>query len=84
MSAEVPADRLLADDLTVGEVVARWPGALAVLEGLGIHLDPFTLIAVRATPEQLAEYSALRDPGELRRALAAFAAAASGGNRLSA
>lgn len=78
MSTEAVTERLLAADLTVGEVVESWPGALAVFEALGIHLDPFTLIAVRATPEQLAEYSALRDPGELRRALAAFVASTDG------
>lgn len=55
--------------LTVREILEADPHAFAVLERFGIRLDPFTIIALNSTPEELAEYSALRDPAELRRAL---------------
>lgn len=58
--------------VTVREILARDARALEVLEQFGIRLDPFTLIALDCTPEQLAEYSAVRRPAELRAALERF------------
>jgi hypothetical protein len=54
------------------EILARDARALEVLEQFGIRLDPFTLIALDCTPEQLAEYSAVRRPTDLRAALERF------------
>ena len=54
----------------VGDAVRAAPGdALAILESFGIKLDPFTVLAMECTPEQLAEYSALRDAAPLQAAL---------------
>jgi hypothetical protein len=54
---------------TIGELLDACPGVMEVLEEFGIRLDPWTIIALHATVEELAEYSALRDPGELRAAI---------------
>ncbi|MGI8927760.1 MAG: hypothetical protein ACR2HN_14125 [Tepidiformaceae bacterium] len=55
---------------TMEQLLERDAGAvLEVLEDFGIRLDPWTLIAVKCTPEELAEYSAILRPAELREAL---------------
>ena len=51
------------------DLVEADPGVLEVLEEFGIRLDPWTLIALRSTIAELAEYSAIRHPEELRAAL---------------
>lgn len=62
----------ISDDTTLGEIIDAHPGVLEVLEQFGIRIDPWTLIALRSSLTQLAEYSALRDPGELREAVEAY------------
>ena len=54
---------------TLLEIVEAHPGVLAVLDAFGISIDPWTLIALRCSITQLAEYSAVRDPRELREAI---------------
>ncbi len=54
---------------TIAEYIEAASECYAVLERFGIKLDPFTIIALRSTPEELAEYSAVRDTPALRRAL---------------
>lgn len=53
----------------IGSLVEEHPELLEVLEGFGIRLDPWTMIALKCTVEELAEYSAIRRPEELRDAL---------------
>lgn len=57
---------------TLGEIVNAHPGVLEVLEEFGIRIDPWTLIALRSSLTELAEYSALRDPRELQDAVEAY------------
>ena len=65
----------MSDRNTVRDYLQASPETMEVLESFGIRLDPFTIIALDATPEQLAEYSALRRPADLREALDRLAAA---------
>lgn len=58
----------------LAQVVEAHPGVLEVLEEFGIRIDPWTLIALSSSLAQLAEYSAIRHPGELAAAVAAFVA----------
>ncbi len=57
---------------TLGDIIDEHPGVLEVLEEFGIRIDPWTLIALRSSIGQLAEYSAVRRPEELAEAIAAF------------
>lgn len=57
---------------TVEEIMDAYPGVLQVLEEFGIRIDPWTLIALKATVKELAEYSAVRYPAELERAIQEF------------
>lgn len=59
----------ISENTTLGEIVDAHPGVLEVLEEFGIRIDPWTLIALRSSLTQLAEYSALRDPRELTAAI---------------
>ena len=54
---------------TIEDLVEAEPGILEVLEEFGIRLDPWTMIALRSTVAELAEYSAIRHPEQLRAAL---------------
>lgn len=56
---------------SIGELVDGRPEVLEVLEEFGIRLDPWTMIALKCTVEELAEYSAVRRPEELRDAIRA-------------
>lgn len=56
-------------ETTLGELLEAHPEVLAALEEHGIRIDPWTVIALRSSLTQLAEYSALKDPEELRAAL---------------
>jgi hypothetical protein len=56
---------------TIEEIVEAHPEVLEVLEDFGIRLDPWTLIALKSTVQELAEYSAIRRPEELRDAIRA-------------
>lgn len=67
-TASAPA-RTLPEGTTLLDLVDAHPRVLAVLEQFGIRIDPWTLIALRSSITQLAEYSALRDPEELREAI---------------
>ena len=53
----------------VGELIDAAPDVLEVLEEFGIRLDPWTMIALKCTVAELAEYSAIRRPEELRDAI---------------
>ncbi len=55
----------------ISDLVDRRPEVLEVLEEFGIKLDPWTMIALKCTVEELAEYSAVRYPDELRDAIRA-------------
>lgn len=55
----------------IGDLVDDRPETLEVLEEFGIRLDPWTMIALKCTVQELAEYSAIRRPEELRDALRA-------------
>ncbi len=55
----------------ISDLVDGRPEVLEVLEAFGIKLDPWTMIALRCTVEELAEYSAVRHPDELRDAIRA-------------
>ena len=55
----------------IGDLVDGRPETLEVLEEFGIRLDPWTMIALKCTVQELAEYSAIRRPEELRDALRA-------------
>ena len=57
---------------TLDEIIDAHPGVLEVLEEFGIRIDPWTLIALRSSLAQLAEYSALRRPEDLAEAIAEF------------
>lgn len=60
----------------IGELVDQQPEVvLEVLEDFGIRLDPWTLIALKCTVQELAEYSAIRHAEELRDAIRARMAA---------
>ena len=61
----------------IGELVDEHVEVLDVLEEFGIRLDPWTMIALKCTVKELAEYSAIRRPEELRDALRARLQAAS-------
>jgi hypothetical protein len=56
-------------ETTLGEIIDAHPGVLEVLEEFGIRIDPWTLIALRSSLRQLAEYSAVRRPEELAEAV---------------
>lgn len=71
MSRELLRHRI-EEGTTLGEIVDAHPGVLEVLEEFGIRIDPWTLIALRSSLTELAEYSALRDPQELREAVEAY------------
>lgn len=60
----------------IGELVEESPEVLEVLEEFGIRLDPWTMIALKCTVQELAEYSAIRRPEELRDAIRARLSAA--------
>jgi hypothetical protein len=62
----------ITEHTTLGEIVDEHPEVLEVLEDFGIRIDPWTLIALRSSLLQLAEYSAIRNPDELRRAIQQF------------
>jgi hypothetical protein len=62
----------------IGELVDEHAEVLEVLEEFGIRLDPWTMIALKCTVQELAEYSAIRRPEELRDALRARLRAAGG------
>lgn len=47
------------------ELIESDPGIVEVLEEFGIRLDPWTLIALKSSLAELAEYSAIRYPEEL-------------------
>ncbi|MEX0781946.1 MAG: hypothetical protein WD557_04795 [Dehalococcoidia bacterium] len=53
----------------IGDLVDEHAEVLEVLEEFGIRLDPWTMIALKCTVQELAEYSAIRRPEELRDAL---------------
>jgi hypothetical protein len=55
----------------IGDLVDARPETLEVLEEFGIRLDPWTMIALKCTVQELAEYSAIRHAEELRDALRA-------------
>lgn len=55
----------------ISELVDERPEVLEVLEEFGIRLDPWTMIALKCTVEELAEYSAVRRPDDLRDAIRA-------------
>jgi len=59
----------VTSETTLGEIIDAHPGVLEVLEGFGIRIDPWTLIALRSSLRQLAEYSAVRRPEELAEAV---------------
>jgi hypothetical protein len=61
----------LSPGITVGELLEACPALMEVLEDFGIKLDPWTMIALNATVQEIAEYSAIRRPDELREALRA-------------
>lgn len=61
----------LSPGITVGELLEACPALMEVLEDFGIKLDPWTMIALNSTVQEIAEYSAIRRPDELREALRA-------------
>lgn len=62
----------------VGDLVDARPEVLEVLEDFGIRLDPWTMIALKCSVAELAEYSAIRRPEELRDAIRSRLSAAPG------
>lgn len=64
------ADSAVSADTNVGDLIDRYPEILEVLEEYGIRLDPSTYILLRGTVQEAAEYNAILDLEEFRRALA--------------
>lgn len=63
------AEAAVTSETRLGELLEAHPEVLGVLEVHGIRIDPWTVIALRSSLRQLAEYSALGDPEELRAAI---------------
>ncbi|MGH2610552.1 MAG: hypothetical protein ACRDHF_15840, partial [Tepidiformaceae bacterium] len=55
----------------IGDLVDQHAEVLEVLEEFGIKLDPWTMIALKCTVQELADYSAIRHPEDLRDAIRA-------------
>ena len=60
----------ITDETNVGDLIDRYPNILEVLEEYGIRMDPSTYILLRGSVREAAEYNAILDPEEFRRALA--------------
>lgn len=69
MAYEADTPMQVTDSTRLDELIASDPGVLEVLEEFGIRLDPWTLIALGSTVAELAEYSAIRYPEDLRAAV---------------
>jgi hypothetical protein len=64
------ADSAVSADTNVGDLIDRYPEILGVLEEYGIRMDPSTYILLRGSVQEAAEYNAILDFDEFRRALA--------------
>lgn len=71
MSSSTGALPAVTEETRLGDLIDAEPGVLEVLEAFGIRLDPWTMIALKSSVAELAEYSAIRRPEELRAAIAA-------------
>lgn len=60
----------ITEDTNVGDLIDRHPEVLEVLEEYGIRMDPSTYLLLRGSVREAAEYNAILDLEEFRRAIA--------------